>query len=768
MTVAPSAPRLDPAAVRGFPLSAVRLGDGPLRHAQLTDVEYVLRLDPDRLLAPYLREAGLDSPVPSYDSWEAIGLDGHIGGHVLSALAQLHAATGDPRLLPRLEHMLDVLERCQEAAGDGFLGGVPDGRAFGRAIAAGRIDADTFDLEGRWVPLYNLHKTLAGLLEAHVHAGSARALRLAEGMADWWLGVSAHLSDDAFEGMLATEHGGMCDAFATLADITGRDDLLREAGRFVHRALVDPLAVGSDPLDGLHANTQIPKIVGVERLGRMTGDARLLAASDAFWDSVVHRRSVVIGGNSVREHFHPARDFAPMVLDEQGPETCNSRNMLELARLRYARTGDAAILDQVERTTLDHVLSTQHPEHGGLVYFTSLRPAHHRVYSVAEESMWCCAGTGMENHARAGEQVFAHDDDALLVGLYVPAELDWAERGIRARIDGDVARTGAATITLTAQAPVDLELRLRRPGWATSMEVEVAGSAPVVAAPGAAAAVVRRTWSGTTVVNVRLGMEVRAEPLPDGSAWTSFRYGPVALASRDGRDGIATSLAADTRMGHVTPAPRVPLERTPVVTAADPASAVTLVDRDALSFRLDAWRDGGRVAVALEPFAGIHDERTTLVWPTGADPAARVEELRAMDAAGTDADVLDRVAAGEQQPEVDHGFRGEGTRAGGADGLHWRSATGWFSYRLRAPERAAVVRLRFRAVDGTAGPTDQVVRVGGVDVTGPAAGDDVLDVPLVDAMLGDGDGAVEVALHAAAGGRTRDLVEVQVRRAPGA
>ena len=776
MTVAPAAPRpaaASPGATRSFPLSAVRLGDGPLRHAQLTDVEHVLRMDPDRLLAPYLREAGLDSPVPSYGSWEAIGLDGHIGGHLLSALAQLHAATGDPRLLPRLEHMLDVLERCQEAAGDGFLGGVPDGREFGRAIAAGRIDADTFDLEGRWVPLYNLHKTLAGLLEAHVHAGSARALRQAEGMADWWLGVSAHLSDEAFEGMLATEHGGMCDAFATLADITGRDDLLVEAGRFVHRALVDPLAAGSDPLDGLHANTQIPKIVGVERLGRMTGDARLLAASDAFWDSVVHRRSVVIGGNSVREHFHPARDFAPMVLDEQGPETCNSRNMLELARLRYARTGDAAILDQVERTTLDHVLSTQHPEHGGLVYFTSLRPAHHRVYSVAEESMWCCAGTGMENHARAGEQVFAHDDDALLVGLYVPAELDWAERGIRARIDGDVARTGATTVTLTAQAPVDLELRLRRPGWATSMEVEVAGSAPVVAAPDAAEAVVRRTWSGTTVVTVRLGMEVRAEPLPDGSAWTSFRYGPVALASRDGRDGIATSLAADTRMGHVTPAPRVPLERTPVVTAADPASAVTLVDRDALSFRLDAWRDGGRVAVALEPFAGIHDERTTLVWPTGADPAARVEELRAMDAAGTDVDVLDRVAAGEQQPEVDHGFRGEGTRAGGADGLHWRSATGWFSYRLRAPEGAAVVRLRFRAVDAAADaaarPTDQVVRVGGVDVPGPAAGADVLDVPLADAMRGGGaDGTVEVALRAAAGGRTRDLVEVQVRRAPGA
>jgi hypothetical protein len=380
----------------------------------------------------------------------------------------------------------------------------------------------------------------------------------------------------------------------------------------------------------------------------------------------------------------------------------------------------------------------------------------------------------MENHARYGEQVFAHADDALLVDLYVPAELDWAERGIRARIDGDVVRTGEATVTIDAASPADLELRLRRPGWATSMEVRVDGE-PVAVVPGAAAVPIRRTWSGTTVVTVRLGMEVRAERLPDGSAWTSFTYGPLALASRDGRDGIATSLAEDTRMGHVTPAPKVPLERTPVVVAADPADAVTLVDRAALAFRLDARRGDDRVAVALEPFAGIHDERTTLVWPIGADPVARAAELRAMDAAGTDADVVDEVAAGEQQPEVDHGFRGSATRAGGSDGRHWRSATGWFSYLLRDPlGEAASVRLRFRRdASGPGTGPGQVVRVGGIVAdpdgavpVGRDGEDDVVDLALTDAMrAGASGGAVEVAIHAAPGGRTRDLVEVQIRRA---
>ena len=767
MTTAPAIPAL-PSSVTTFPLSAVRLGDGDLRRAQITDVEYVLRLDPDRLLAPFLREAGLNSPVPSYGSWESIGLDGHIGGHYLSALAQLHAATGDPRLPARVDHMLDVLERCQAASRDGWLGGVPGGQEFGRTIAQGRIEADTFDLEGRWVPLYNLHKTLGGLLDVHEHMGSVRALRLAEGMASWWLGVSAHLSDEQFEGMLATEHGGMTDAFATLACITGRDDLLAEAHRFAQRALLDPLAAGRDELDGLHANTQIPKIIGFERLGRMTGDAKLLGASDVFWDSVVHRRSVAIGGNSVREHFHPSRDFAPMVLDEQGPETCNSYNMLELARLRFERTGDPALLDQTERTMLNHVLSTQHPEHGGLVYFTPLRPAHYRVYSRAEESMWCCVGTGMENHARYGDLVFAHAGGAaLLVNLYVPAELDWAERGIWARIEGDVPRTGCATVTLTAARPVEMELRLRRPAWATSTEVRIDGEPTTVGDAGSIS--IRRTWAGSTEVEVRFGMEVRAEGLPDGSAWTSFTYGPVVLASRNGRNDIPRTIAGDTRMGHVADGPKVPLDRTPVITSELPADAVTLENREALRFRLDAWRDGERMSVVLEPFAGIHDERYTLVWPTGGNPEARAAELRALDAAGTDANVIDRVAAGEQQPEVDHGFRGEGTRAGGAEGRHWRSATGWFSYELRDPDgNAGVVRLRFRG--DQAHGADQSVRIGGVmaDRAAPVTvnGDDVFEFSITEVMRrGSVDGTLEVSLHAAPGGRTRDLVEIQIRRA---
>ncbi|MCU1435826.1 MAG: hypothetical protein JWR71_2551, partial [Pseudarthrobacter sp.] len=224
-------------------------------------------------------------------------------------------------------------------------------------------------------------------------------------LADWWLKISAALDEESFEDMLRTEFGGLNDTFASLADITGRDDYLREARRFAHRAVLDPLASGRDELDGLHANTQIPKVVGYARLAAVAGDADAARAADFFWDTVLARRTVSIGGNSVREHFHSAGDFAPMVQDEQGPETCNTYNMLKLAKLRFERTGDPSAIDFYERATYNHILSSQHPEKGGFAYFTPMRPAHYRVYSKAQESMWCCVGSGLENHARYGELI---------------------------------------------------------------------------------------------------------------------------------------------------------------------------------------------------------------------------------------------------------------------------------------------------------------------------------------------------------------------------
>ena len=118
------------AQLKSFAISDVRLTDSPFRKAQQTDMGYILAMDMDKLLAPYYTEAGLSPKKESYGNWENSGLNGHIGGHYVSALADMYAATGNPELLRRLNYMIDALEECQNANGDGYIGGVPRGKIF--------------------------------------------------------------------------------------------------------------------------------------------------------------------------------------------------------------------------------------------------------------------------------------------------------------------------------------------------------------------------------------------------------------------------------------------------------------------------------------------------------------------------------------------------------------------------------------------------------------------------------------------------------------
>ncbi|MAO38006.1 MAG: hypothetical protein CMP12_19245 [Zunongwangia sp.] len=96
-----------------FPLENVTLLDGKFKNARDLNMSVLLQYDVDRLLAPYRKEAGLEPRKPSYPNWE--GLDGHIGGHYLSALAMNYAATDNQEFLARMNYMLKELRECQLA-----------------------------------------------------------------------------------------------------------------------------------------------------------------------------------------------------------------------------------------------------------------------------------------------------------------------------------------------------------------------------------------------------------------------------------------------------------------------------------------------------------------------------------------------------------------------------------------------------------------------------------------------------------------------------
>jgi len=691
-----------------FPLADVRLAPGPFLDAQTTDLNYMMAMEPDRLLAPFLREAGLAPRKPSYGNWESTGLDGHMGGHYLSALALMYAATGDAEVLRRLNYFVAELKRAQEANGDGYLGGIPGGRQAWRDIASGKLEADNFSVNGKWVPWYNLHKVYAGLRDAHRYAGNADARAMLVALSDWALRLSSRLSEEQMQQMLRAEHGGMNEIFADVAQLTGERKYLDLALRFSHQAVLQPLAQGQDKLTGLHANTQIPKVIGFKRIADMTGRQDLSRAAEFFWQTVVEHRSVAIGGNSVKEHFHDEKDFGSMIGEVEGPETCNTYNMLKLTGMLFQKEQKGSYGDYYERALYNHILSSQRPG-GGFVYFTPMRPNHYRVYSQVDKGMWCCVGSGIESHAKYGEFIYAHEGDALFVNLFIPSTLHWREMGVR--ITQSTRFPDEGSTRLTVDAPGTFTMKIRYPAWvaAGKMVVKVNGRAVKLdAAPGGYVSVAR-VWKQGDRVDVQLPMTTRLEQMPDKSNYYAVLHGPIVLAAKTRMfgDEQLNFLADESRMGHIAGGPVCPLEAAPMLVSdsLEFLRRFKPVKGKPLTFTAPGLVQGAVGSLTeFNPFFRLHESRYTMYWqhatPTNFERIRIENAAREADRLALDARTIDQVAPGQQQPESDHFFKGEGIDAGVSSGRHWRHASKWFSYELNDPEgEAKLLRLTFAKGD---------------------------------------------------------------------
>ncbi len=452
-------------SLQTFPLQQVRLLDSPFKHAEDMDMKYILELDMDKLLAPYLREAGLKPKAESYTNWENTGLDGHIGGHYLSALAMMYASTGDTHMKDRMVYMIKELKKCQDSFGDGYLGGIPGGHAMWKEIENGQIDAGPFSLNKKWVPLYNIHKIYAGLRDAYLYGGSEDAKEMLIKLTDWAIHMVSKLSEDQIQEMLISEHGGLNEVFADVAVITGEDKYIKLAREFSDMSILNPLLQKKDELTGKHANTQIPKVIGYKRIADITGDKSWSDAARFFWEDVVDLRTVSIGGNSVREHFHPVDDYSSMIESEQGPETCNTYNMLKLSKMLFLSEPTSRYMNYYERALYNHILTTEDPVKGGFVYFTPMRPGHYRVYSQPQTSFWCCVGSGLENHTKYGEMIYAHYNDELYVNLFIPSTLNWKEKGVIITQKSDLPFSDEITYSISANKKTNFKLLIRNKEW---------------------------------------------------------------------------------------------------------------------------------------------------------------------------------------------------------------------------------------------------------------------------------------------------------------
>lgn len=686
----------DHGQIEYFNLSGVELLDSPFKHAEDLDKEYLLALKPDRLLAPFLREAGLDPKAESYPNWENTGLDGHIGGHYVSALSLMYAATGDQQIKERLDYMLAELKRCQTANGDGYIGGVPGGNAIWKEIKEGNIRAGGFSLNDKWVPLYNIHKTYSGLRDAFIYTESQEAKEMLVKMTDWMMDVVANLSDEQIQQMLISEHGGLNEVFADVAVITGDNKYLNLAKQFSHKDILNPLLKHEDKLTGMHANTQIPKVIGFERIAEVNGDTTWSNAANYFWDDVVNQRSVVIGGNSAYEHFHPTDDFSKMIMGTQGPETCNTYNMLKLTKMLYQDHGTENYMEYYEQALYNHILSTQDPETGGLVYFTQMRPGHYRVYSQPQTSFWCCVGSGIENHAKYGEMIYAHTEQSLIVNLFIPSTLDWEEKGVTITQENSFPEEAATHFTIDTDADSEFTLRLRNPEWTHGKATVLVNGETLEGIDTSKGYIaIHRNWKKGDKVTLNLPMELKAVQMPDGSNYFAYMYGPIVLAAKTGTDHLDGLYADASRGGHISHDEIVPMKEIPTI-IGEPSELTNKLEADKenpLHFKLtglfpeEAYQGG----LELMPFYQLHQARYIIYFPQATQEGLKEmqEKMEAQEAAERvlEQKSEDVVLSGEQQPESDHFIKQDETWTGYDYEQHYREGSGWFSYQMKNPKQ---------------------------------------------------------------------------------
>lgn len=673
-----------------FPLGDVTLLDGPLKTARDLNLEVLMKYEVDRMLAPYRKEAGLEMKAKPYPNWD--GLDGHIAGHYLSAMAMNYAATGMEECRERMEYMLSELKEVHAAHtknhpdwGTDYIGGFPKSDELWTSFKKGEFGI----YFAAWAPFYNIHKMYAGLRDAWVYCGYEDARDMFLAFADWAIALTADFTQEQMQAMMRNEQGGMNEVLADAYAVSGDVKYLDAARRFSHLQILDPLSKGIDPLDNLHANTQVPKAQGFGRIGELSGDQKYLDAGRFFWETVTGNRSLAFGGNSRREHFPVAEAYIDFTNDNDGPESCNTYNMLKLTETLFRLDPNSRYTDYYERALFNHILSTQHPEHGGYVYFTPVRPRHYRVYSAPGEAMWCCVGTGMENHGKYGQFIYTHTDDALYVNLFVASELDWKDRGLVVRQETAFPYGETSTITIE-KGKGQFVLKVRRPSWVADgqFQVMVNGKAVNAAAVADGYVAVNRKWKKGDVVEVSYPMHTSIVPLQNEEQYVAFMHGPIVLGMKTGTEDLRGIIADDSRFGQYAGGEYLPVDKAPMLLYGDAALEDCLepVPGKPMHFRFKGIEILNPIEGELQPFYTIHDARYMMYWLALSKDGYQehlaqlaAEEAERLKLEGR---TVDKVQPAEQQPETDHKMLFERSTTGNTNNVFFREAQngGWFSY----------------------------------------------------------------------------------------
>jgi uncharacterized protein len=582
-----------------FSLTEVKLLDGPFLHATQLDVKTILNYEPDRLLARFYSEAGLKPKADHYMGWENETLAGHSLGHYLSACSMIYQTTGNKVFLDRVNYIIEELKKVQDANGNGYIGAFPNGKKiFEEEVAKGNIRSKGFDLNGIWSPFYTEHKILAGLRDAYRLCGNSDALEVEKRFADWIGNIVSPLSEDQVQEMLRCEHGGIGETMADLFADTKDKKYLRISHIFYHKAILDSLKLGKDILPGKHCNTNIPKLIALSRIYELTGDESDRRAAEFFWNTIVDHHTYVTGGNGNKEYFGKEDKFHDR-LGQETTESCNVYNMLKLSEHLFEWGATARVADFYERALFNHILSSQNPETGNVTYNLSLGMGGFKDFQDPF-AFTCCIGTGMENHAKYGENIFYHNDNELFIFQYIASELTWAKKGLIFTQKTSFPEEQGSQFEFKCKKPVKLTLQIRCPSWVKNgMIIKINDKLMNITFKPGSFVPIERTWSSGDKVEVKFPFSLDIEPMPDDSNRIAVMYGPLVLAGD---------------LGPVTDTTIKDPDYVPVMMTEnrDPSTWIKPVDGKINTFV--TINTGKPRDVELRPFYTIYNRRYSVYW----------------------------------------------------------------------------------------------------------------------------------------------------------
>ena len=680
-----------PYAATPLPLSAVRLTGGPLKHAQELDADYLLKLEPDRMLY-YLRvHAGLKPKAKeAYGGWDngSRSLTGHIAGHYLSAVSDMWAATGDERFKARADYIVQELKEVQAAQGDGYIGalmataprnytrakpnaeGLVDGKLRFEDLGAGIIESGGFDLNGMWSPWYVQHKLFAGLRDAYRLTGNRTALDVEIKFAGWVDGILSRLNEAQIQKMLNCEFGGMNEVMADLYADTGDPRWLHACDYFEHHAVIDPLTRHVDDLGGKHGNTTVPKVLGELKRYLYTGNVTNEAAADFFWDQVVDHHSFATGGHGHDEYFSPA-DKLNDITDGRDDESCNVYNMLKMTRLLFALTPDPKYAEYQERALFNHVLGSIDPQDGRTCYMVPVGRGVTHEYQDMFNGFTCCVGTGMENHGLLGDGIYFSAAKKLWVNLYTPSTADCSTLGAKLAVQTDFPEGTNVTLTVGLAASKKFTLALRHPAWAgAGFAIRLNGKIVKDRSLPGTYAELNRKWKNGDTVQLVLPKQLHAEPLPDNPGRVALMWGPLVLSGDLGPE--------ENRDAAMLTVPVFVVTNKTVVNWLQPVA-----DHPGEFTSAGAGRG---TDVNFVPFYRLHRRTYAAYWDLytpaewvqkSAEVAAEKERQHRLEQA-----TVAYAQPGEMQTERDFNEQGEGSNPDRVMGRAARRGYKWFSFDL--------------------------------------------------------------------------------------